>query len=205
MNTTDKTFCTVCDKVMSDALHVSSSPAPASPIAFQVIPASFFQPPVAPPQPERSVRLLIEIHSQSQEVQILRATDIDGPTVVNQRLIGSHAYQIQDGANVITGVLAGSPFESRAFDGRSAGHPAPALNESATVVIMVPRKTIQNLLVRGVTVTLYRLDPSLTRENITTPRLNGLKGNLARPAGVLTAEVMSNYLQQLTRTPRQAR
>jgi hypothetical protein len=203
MNTLDEKFCALCGSEVSLALQELSSAVPSTPTALGIIPAAFFQRPQLPPRPERAVRMLVEIHSQSQQVKVLKATEVNGPTIVRQRLIGTHAYEIRDGDNFTTGVLAGNPFESRAYDGRGAGHPVPIQGESATVVIEVPRTTIQNLLTRGVEVTFYKLDATQTRENITHARLSLLKQeNLAHSIGALTPNDMSKYLQQLTQAPR---
>lgn len=203
MNTLSEKFCAVCDNEVSLALQELGMTAPAVPKGLKIIPAAFVPQPAPPPRPERAVRLLLEIHTQSHEIKVLKATEFDGPVNVRQRLIGTHAYQIRDGDNVMTGVLAGNPFESRAYDGRGAGHPAPIPSESATVVIEVPRSTIQALLTRGVEVTIYKLDPTPTRENITTARLSYLsRENLAHSIGSLTATQLSRSVQQaMRRTP----
>ena len=198
MNRLGDKFCFVCDYETSQALLELPTTAPAAPTNLRVKLAAFVPQPQPPPPPERAVRLLVEIHSQSPNVKVLKATEVPGPAVVRQRLIGTHAYEIRDGSNVTTGVLAGNPFESRAFDGRGAGHPAPSVSESATVVIDVPHTTIQNLLARGVEVTFYKLDATPTRENITPARLNALKQqNLAHSIATLTPNDISKFIQEL--------
>jgi hypothetical protein len=203
MNTLGEKFCAVCDNEVSLALQELPPAVPMAPTGLRIIQAAFFQQAQVPPRPERAVRMLVELHSQTHQVKILKATEVNGPAVVRQRLIGTHAYQIRDGNDVITGVLAGNPFESRAYDGRGAGHPAPLQSESATVVIEVPRTTLPNLLARGVEVTFYKLDATPTRDNITPARLNTLKDqNLAHLIRAVTTDEMRTYLQELTRTPR---
>jgi IgA Peptidase M64 len=197
MNTLNETFCAVCDDALSSALkELVAAPISMAPTDHRVIHAAFFQQPQAPSQ--SSVRLLVEIHSQNQQVTILRATDVPGPAAVRQRLIGTHAYEIRDGNDVTTGVLVGNPFQSRAYDGRGTGHPALPPSDTARVSIVVPRTTIQNLRMRGVEVAFYKLDPTPTRENITPARLNELKQqNLAHRIGALTPSDVSKSLQQL--------
>lgn len=204
MNTLNETFCGVCDAALSYALQeLMSAAVSAAPMDLGIISAAFFQQPQVLPGPQSSVRLLVEIHSQNQQVTILRATDAPGPAVVRQRPIGTHAYEIRDGNNVTTGVIAGNPFQSRAYDGRGGGHPRPTASDTARVVIEVPRTTVQNLRTRGVDVTVYKLNPTPTRDNITPARLNELKQlNLARSIGTLTADDLSKNLRELNPSAR---
>jgi hypothetical protein len=102
-----------------------------------------------------------------------------------------------------SGVVPGDPFQMRIYGGSAAPHQAGTAPK-ASVVVMIPNMTRQQLLGRAVAIEFYRLksdaarNPTGARENITPTMLRDLvTGHEASPFAQLTAVDLKKAAQDL--------
>jgi hypothetical protein len=190
---TDLQFCQICDRVMKYALDGMSA---ASPTNLRIIGIQNQRPAPAPP----SVRLLVRVSRNGAAAKVLTATEVNDPYVPHQKRLGDFAYEIVDGAQVVdTGVFPGEPFETRG-EGSAKQARAAQTEESAAVVIYVPRATIATLQARNVSINFYRLKPVQGfGEEVTPAVLSKLKPEAARSGSLSTSDLKGFLAQMPTR------
>jgi len=176
MRSPDTGFCYVCAQDMSDVLGLFTVGQSSQRIVpTPILAAGFVQPPApAPRSPRRavSVRLLVEITkpavpaTSDAKARIVALKQIEAAIVHVHKRIGDYVYGIVENGKVVeTEVLAGDPYQQRAYGGAPAPHRAdddpitkkPAV--SAKVVVVIPSVTRQQLAQGAFEVVFFRLDP----------------------------------------------
>jgi hypothetical protein len=219
MRAPDTAFCAVCAHEMDGALD----PYKVAPLtrhdrpAFRLVTAAYVeQPPSgrggsappagrggAPVAPavERSVRLVVELASGAAPAttKILTIRDVSAPIVDRHRRTGDIAYAFfENGAITESGVVPGDPFQSRMYGAGSVPHERRDVRV-ASVAIVIPRTSREELKTRPLEIRFYRLKPQLGqtkggREDVTPDRLNAYIQ--ADQTGPPIARLTANDLQQ---------
>jgi len=163
-------FCAVCAYLMGNVLDVYINPPlpPTAPTQMKIQSIAYVEQP-PPPLNDQSVRLLVNVNTTTKVARVVTAANEAGPYVPSYRRTGNIVYEIsENGETIETGVLPGDPFEIRSYKGRGTPHGSET-KPSANVLVFIPRATLQTVLGRNFTVSLYQMSPSLRPRDDVTP------------------------------------
>lgn len=116
--------------------------------------------------------------TQDGEIEVIKATEVPGEAPLSDVPTGGFVYEVLDNDEPVAVEAVTDPFELRSFSGpedsETHGHYIGRA-ETATIVVKVPKASLDNVKLDKLSIRFYRLKPEVNLEKIDVTELHRLK------------------------------